>query len=271
MHRKPAVSTVSRQAVDELQVFLRTMGAAQRRWAKEISTQESKVRKLMMLEDQCRERLRRSVLRGTYANLKYLVNTDLLTAAHVTAPPPPETFLFHGIPAAQVTAFSAYAISRLWADPDRVDLPPLTLIADLQSAWFVLTPSKRAVYEQLATAFRKHIENYTPPPIPPVKSSLRARTRAAATVRRARQRVSSSAKPKATTTTVAACNEVAAAGSEAWEVEAFNNFAKLSRRHICAALAKGQQLSAKEWAPIAQAEWLSKTALQKRSYLKENS
>lgn len=269
-----------RQAAEELQVYLRTMSAAQRRWAKEISAHESNVRKLMMAEDQHRDRLRRSVLRGTYESLKFLVNTDLLTTAQVATPPPAETFLAYGIPASQVTAFSVYAMARLYAEPDRVNVPPLTLVADLQGAWAILPPPKKAAYEQLAVIFREHIARHTPPEAlkstaSEAKAQHSKRLRRAATKRsgggRAARVPAATVAVASPTKAPAACvapETPAAPPVPEWERAAFDRFAKQSRAHMRVALGGGK-LSAKEWLPIAQAEWETKSARQKRSYVKE--
>ncbi|CCW63785.1 unnamed protein product [Phytomonas sp. EM1] len=254
-----------KKAVGEVEVFLRTMSSVERRWMKNITKCENKVRKFMMIEDQCRDRLRRNVLRGTHANLKYLVNTDLITTAQVAAPPPPETFLLYGIPSNQITAFSVYAISRLWADPDRVDLPLFTLIADFQSAWAILPPSKKAAYGQLAKIFREHEAH-----------SLIAATGADTQHQEAKQIQKGRKKslvnypiPQNTVPcdsgSVNPKNPTGAKLSTS-EEDAFKRFVKLSMQQMRAALGDKHFLI-KEWEPIARVEWASKSVRQKQCYL----
>lgn len=174
----------NKQAVEELQVFLRTMCVTQRRWAREIAACETHVRKRMMEEDQCRERLRRVVLRGAYDHLKHLVSTDLLlsssqdgvggtggggsTSSRLLSPDP---FVFYGIAPTQVTPFSVYAMSRLLANPSQVDGDALgfsyaSLIAEYQTGWSMLSPLGRQQYEQLAAQLHrtlsKHWNDYKP-------------------------------------------------------------------------------------------------------------
>ncbi|CCW71801.1 unnamed protein product [Phytomonas sp. Hart1] len=254
-----------RQAVEEMEVFLRMMSRVQRRWTKIIANRENKVRKLMMIEGQCRDRLTRNVLRGTHANLKYLVNTDLISTAEVAAPPPSETFQLYGIPPSQITPFSVYAISRLWADPDRVDLPLLTLIADFQSAWAILPLSKKAVYEQLADTFRERSE----------RSCCGAAAIGADTQPQNAKQVH---KPKRERSTAKRqCKELGDvdivkpmdptdAKASNWEESAFRRFVKLSMQQMRAALGD-KCLLHKEWDQIAKAEWESKSVRQKQCYL----
>lgn len=302
MNRKQPLAIPSQRTVEELQVFLRAMSAAQRRWGKALAQQENRVRRLMMVEDHCREELKRNVLRSTHKNLKYLVNTDLLTTARqAPTPPPAETFLFYDIPAQQVSAFSVYAMSRLWADPERVDVPPVTLIADLQSSWAILPPAKRAAYEQLADIFRAHLDaEYTrraaATAAAPSGKAVKAR-QASQRIKAARKRASQHsasasgsgtrrkgeevvskalAPATATPTTKPLLASSSSSSLVSWEASAFDRFAKVSRQHMLAALHGGgrgkgrHRLSPQEWLPIAQAEWATKSTRQKRCFLPEN-
>jgi len=152
-------STTGRQAVEELQVYRRAMRAAQRRWTKEITVHESHVRKLMMVEEHCRTQLKKRVMKGTLQHLRYLVNTDLMVAAQVATPPSVETFAAYAIPARQITGFSVYVMGILSTDPGRMDLPLLTLMADLLSSWTVVSPSRKEAYEELAVLFGSHVRS----------------------------------------------------------------------------------------------------------------
>lgn len=150
------VALSKKQAVDELRVFLRTMCIAQRRWSREIASCESQVRKQMMEEDQCRERLRREVLRGAYDSLKYLVTTDLISSSQVPhAKITPEAFLYFDITPDQVrTPFAVYVMGRLLSNPSRVERDLFfsfpSLIAEYQAGWAMVSPAVRQEYERLA-------------------------------------------------------------------------------------------------------------------------
>lgn len=156
-----ATTTTSRaagtRAVAELTVYLRAMKAAQRRWTREISAHESHVRRLMLVEEQYRERLRQEVLKGTHANLKYLTNTDLMAVSQFVSPPSVETFLAYDIPAEQINGFGVYVMGCLGADPNRLRVPLPVLLADLSSAWAILPPSKRDAFTELGDIFRAHV------------------------------------------------------------------------------------------------------------------
>lgn len=155
----------SKQAVEELRVFLRTMSVAQRRWTREIASCESQVRRLMMEEDQCRERLRRIVLRGAYDHLKYLVSTDLLSSSQegLAQPISLEQFRAYGISPSTITPFAVYVMSRLAANPSKIEgvskdekssFSFQSLIAEYQAGWAVLSPQGKAHYENLANSLQ---------------------------------------------------------------------------------------------------------------------
>lgn len=168
----PVGKCKTNQAVEELRVFLRTMCVAQRRWARDIATFESHVRKRMIEEDHCRERLRRVVLRGAYDQLKYLGTTDLLSCAEAGVGSSsrrllvhrlrPEIFLLYDIAPAQITPFSVYAMSRLRSNPSRLDrdlffYSSSSLIAEYQAGWAMLSPIVREQYEDLAELLRSSV------------------------------------------------------------------------------------------------------------------
>lgn len=150
-------SAAGKQAVEELEVYLRAMNTAQRRWAREIVAHESHVRRLMMVEEQCRERLKQQVLKGTRAHLKYLTNTDLMAVAQLVTPPSVDVFLAYGIPLEQVNGFTVYVMGRLAADPNRLDVPLPILLADFSSTWAIVPPRKKEAYTELAAIFRPHL------------------------------------------------------------------------------------------------------------------
>lgn len=282
-------SVAGKQAVNELQVILRTMSTAQRRWAKKIAFHENNVRKLMMVEDQCRERLKRTVLRGTYENLKHITNTDLLATAQVP-PPPVEVFLFYQVLPSQVTAFSVYTMARIIAEPERMNVSPLTLIADLLSAWYIIPPSIKLSYETLASNIRAVIEEKkrSSSGAPRQKSTRGARctenrepdgattgpfmakrTRKAqpspnSCMRSSRRCIRYNAKNKACTTEA----PVASRLLPPWESHAFSKFLSKGRAQMQAAV-EGAKLTEKDWLSIAQMEWATKPLRQRRSYLKD--
>nr|CCC93390.1 unnamed protein product [Trypanosoma congolense IL3000] len=139
-----------RQAVDELEVFLRAINETQRRWAKRIAAQEAKVRRCMIVEDHCREKLRKTVLRFTHEQLKHLVSTDPL--GHVDLKlPPHDVFEALHIPMDQISGFAVFVMARIHAFPSCIlDVPRLSAIADLLAAWEILPPSKKERYETYA-------------------------------------------------------------------------------------------------------------------------
>ncbi|KAG5479766.1 hypothetical protein LSCM4_05774 [Leishmania orientalis] len=150
-------SAVGKQAVEELEVYLRAMRTAQRRWAREIVAHETHVRRLMMVEEQCRERLKQQVLKGTREHLKYLTNTDLMAAAQLVSPPSVDVFLAYGILPEQLSGFTVYVMGCLAADPNRLNVPLPILIADLSSTWAIVPPRKKEAYNELAAIFRPHL------------------------------------------------------------------------------------------------------------------
>ncbi|CAM38843.1 conserved hypothetical protein [Leishmania braziliensis MHOM/BR/75/M2904] len=152
-----ASSAAGKQAMEELGVYLRAMKTAQRRWAREIVTHETNVRRLMMVEEQCRERLKQQVLKGTREHLKYLTNTDLMAAAQLVSPPSVDVFLAYGILPEQVSGFTVYVMGCLAADPNRLNVPLPILIADLSSTWAIVPPRKKEAYSELANIFRPHL------------------------------------------------------------------------------------------------------------------
>ncbi|KPA78179.1 putative mitochondrial hypothetical protein [Leptomonas pyrrhocoris] len=176
-----------KHAVEELTVYLRAMKAAQRRWAREVVAHESHVRRLMLVEEQCREKLKQQVLRGTREHLKYLTNTDLMAVSQLVSPPTVDAFLAHGIPAQQVSGFGVYAMGCVAADANRLDVPLPVLLADLSSAWAILPPTKKDAFNELAGIFRAHV----PPRVDPVEAPSRAMRTAKS--RRSRTRTLTSA------------------------------------------------------------------------------
>ncbi|GET88292.1 hypothetical protein, conserved [Leishmania tarentolae] len=152
-----ASSAAGKQAVEELEVYLRAMKTAQRRWAREIVAHETHVRRLMMVEEQCRERLKQQVLKGTREHLKYLTNTDLMAASQLVSPPSVDVFLAYGILPEQVSGFTVYVMGCLAADPNRLNVPLSILIADLSSRWAIVPPRKKEAYNELAAIFRLHL------------------------------------------------------------------------------------------------------------------
>eukprot|EP00796_Vickermania_ingenoplastis_P009979 gene9979-6963_t len=132
------------------------MSLAQRRWTREIAACETNVRRRMMEEDQCRDRLRRTVLRGAYSRLKHVaMSTDLLSSSQegMSQRVSAAQFQAYGITPQQVTPFSVYVMTRLLANPSKVDgsvgFSFNALIADYQTGWTVLSPQARAQYETL--------------------------------------------------------------------------------------------------------------------------
>lgn len=175
--KKTATTTATaagKRAIAELTVYLRTMKAAQRRWAREIGAHESHVRRLMLVEEQHRERLRQQVLKGTREHLKYLTNTDLMAVSQLVSPPAVETFVAYDIPAEQISGFGVYVMGCLGADPNRLRVPLPVLLADLSSAWAILPPSKRDAFTELAEIFRAHV----PPRAAPTSSKRTLKTAA---------------------------------------------------------------------------------------------
>ncbi|CBZ26805.1 conserved hypothetical protein [Leishmania mexicana MHOM/GT/2001/U1103] len=150
-------SAAGKQAVEELEVYLRAMKTAQRRWAREIVAHETHVRRLMIVEEHCRERLKQQVLKGTREHLKYLTNTDLMAASQLVSPPSVDVFLAYGILPEQVSGFTVYVMGCLAADPNRLDVPLPVLIADLSSTWAIVPPRKKEAYNELAAIFRAHL------------------------------------------------------------------------------------------------------------------
>lgn len=168
----PIAKNKTNQAVEELRVFLRMMCLTQRRWAREIATFESHVRKRMIEEDHCRDRLRRVVLRGAYDQLKYLGTTDLASSTEegggastrrlLSHRVRPETFLFYDIAPSQITPFSVYAMSRLQSNASRVERDLFfysspSLIAEYQAGWAMLSPIAREHYEELAIELQSSV------------------------------------------------------------------------------------------------------------------
>ncbi|AYU78524.1 hypothetical protein, conserved [Leishmania donovani] len=150
-------SAAGKQAVEELEVYLRVMKTAQRRWAREIVAHETHVRRLMIMEEHCRERLKQQVLKGTREHLKYLTNTDLMAASQLVSPPSVDVFLAYGILPEQVSGFTVYVMGCLVADPNRLNVPLPILIADLSSTWAIVPPRKKEAYNELAAIFRPHL------------------------------------------------------------------------------------------------------------------
>ncbi|KAH8619432.1 hypothetical protein ERJ75_000163300 [Trypanosoma vivax] len=143
------------QAVNEIEVFLRAIGETQRHWAKRIAAQEAKVRRYMMIEDHCRKKLRKSVLRVANVQLKYLVSTDPLGSMEVKLPPPGAFNAFH-IPTERVSGFSVFVMARLHVFPTLLsDVPRINFIADLLTAWEILPPSRKEAYELIAKRIRE--------------------------------------------------------------------------------------------------------------------
>ena len=164
-------AAASKRAVEELTVYLRAMKSAQRRWAREILAHESHVRRLMLVEEQCRDKLRQQVLKGTREHLKYLTNTDLMAVSQLVSPPSLEVFLAYGIPAEQISGFSVYVMGCLAADANRLNVPLPMLLADLSSAWAILPPMKKDAFNELADIFRAHVPPRSPVvPATPKKS-----------------------------------------------------------------------------------------------------
>lgn len=306
MHGLRPQALCARQAFEEISVYLRALSAARRRWGKDIARHEQQVRRCMQVEDQCRARLRRQMMRGTLQNLHWLAQTDLLRPAphHPPRPPPLSLLQQYDIPAAQVTGFALFVLSCLQPNLDRVCVPPLVLLADMQSRWAVLPPCDKAVYESAAEAYRPQL---APPPTPATKST-RTQTAAArmakAKSRRTAMPVTKGGKQQAATRRRVVVEEDTAAAAvrrdgapepkqsieastekeeeelqmdhdvegDRWEREAFRRFARLSLRQMRAALGAataGASLQSREWVPIAQAEWATKSNQQKRSYVKE--
>ncbi|EPY17066.1 hypothetical protein STCU_10836 [Strigomonas culicis] len=157
MRRHRAVAAAEKQAVEEMGVYLRTMQAADRSWERHIKGCENHLRRLMAEERHCQEALRQAVMDGATARYQML-STDLLTTAEHVQTPALSTLLANGIPARQVTPFSIYALARVTAEPERVDLPPMTLMADLQAGWSILPPYKKAAFEHIAALYRDHVQ-----------------------------------------------------------------------------------------------------------------
>lgn len=170
----PIVKNKSHQAAEELRIFLRTMCVAQRRWDREIATFECHVRRRMIEEDHCLERLRRIVLRGASDQLKHLGTTDLLSCAQEAGGANgrrclphrirPETFLLYDIAPSQLTPFSVYAMSRLRSNPSKAErdlhfYSSPSLIAEYQAEWAMLSPAAKEHYEDLALELRFSLEN----------------------------------------------------------------------------------------------------------------
>ncbi|RNF17632.1 uncharacterized protein Tco025E_04864 [Trypanosoma conorhini] len=225
--------TGGRQAVNELQVFLRAMSGAQRLWAKRIAAQEAKVRRFMIMEDSCRKKLRKSVLRSTNEQLKYLVNTDLLGSMEMKLPPR-AAFNAFGIPTRQVTGFSVFAMARLHASTASLsDASPIALIADLLGAWEVLPPSKKEWYEAHAESVRRdlvagHATNHSPQ----TASNLPS-------------------------------NEAEEHDEADWESRAYRCFLREGRRQLEASVGP---LEEADWLALAPKEWGSLTLRQRKCY-----
>ncbi|KAG5479381.1 hypothetical protein LSCM1_04641 [Leishmania martiniquensis] len=191
-----ANSAAGKQAVEELEVYLRAMRTAQRRWAREIVAHETHVRRLMMVEEHCRERLKQQVLKGTREHLKYLTNTDLMAAAQLVSPPSVDVFLAYGILPEQVTGFTVYVMGCLAADPNRLNVPLPILIADLSSTWAIVPPRKKEAYNELAAIFRPHL----PPRATDVEGEAADAT-AAVTTRKLDRKTNASGRGTASTCT----------------------------------------------------------------------
>lgn len=169
----PIVKNKTHQAAEELRIFHRTMCVAQRRWDRDIATFESHVRRRMIEEDHCLERLRRIVLRGVSDQLKHLGTTDLLSCAQDAGGASgrrfllhrirPETFLLYDIAPSQLSPFSVYAMSRLRSNPSKAErdlhfYSSPSLIAEYQAGWAMLSPAAKEHYEDLAVELRFSLE-----------------------------------------------------------------------------------------------------------------
>lgn len=298
------------QAVDELRVFLRTMAGTQRRWTREISARELTVRKRMMEEDQCRERLRRVVLRGATDHLKNLrATTDLLSSSqesrshHVTA----EHFKVYGIPKEQVTPFSVYSMARLRTNPaategDLMLFPIPLLIAEYQTGWATLSPQTKQQYVVAAQQLQAAMD---PPQVIPAATAIRAATRLL------QSSSLTSSIPASPSSTPAISHRVGrkgktrrnpsirsrappeakqqqqrqAVGSAVypapWEKAAFQSFLHSSFAPIKAHLGRqagprklkgtSVRLTMKKWIPVAVGEWQTLTESQKRKYINKKA
>ncbi|EKF38796.1 hypothetical protein MOQ_000986 [Trypanosoma cruzi marinkellei] len=228
--------TGGRQAVNELHVFLRAMSGAQRLWAKRIAAQEAKVRRFMIVEDNCRKKLRKSVLRSTNEQLKYLVNTDLLGGMELKLPPRAAFNAFH-IPTKQVSGFSVFAMARLHASPALMsEISRIGFIADLLGAWEILPPSRKERYEAYAEKIRRE-------------------TAAGQTTNYNRQTFS-----KLTGKEEEENNDAS------WESTAYRCFLRDGRRQLEASVGP---LEETDWLAVAPREWNSLTLRQKKRYFQE--
>ncbi|KAH9597574.1 hypothetical protein LSM04_003677 [Trypanosoma melophagium] len=217
------------QAVNELQVFLRAVSATQRRWAKRIASQEAKVRRLMIFEDNCRKKLRKSVLRSTNEQLKYLVSTDPLGSMEVKLPPR-GAFSAFNIPAKQASGFSVFAMARLHSFPAAVpEVSQMSFIADLLSAWEILPPRKKEKYEAFAESIRHSSTGSFLGPNDDQSST-----------------------------------NIMEEDNSTWESRAYSSFLREGRRQLEASVGP---LKDSDWLSTAPKEWESLTLRQKRVYL----
>ncbi|KEG06292.1 hypothetical protein DQ04_14801010 [Trypanosoma grayi] len=233
------------QAVNELQVFLRAISEAQRRWAKRIAAQEAKVRRFMILEDNCRKKLRKSVLRSTNEQLKYLVSTDPLGSMEVKLPPRSAFGAFH-IPMEQVNGFSVFAMARLHASPASLSgASQMAVIADLLAAWEMLPPSKKEQFEAYVESLKcgNTIEHST-------SSGDCLQT-------------SEASRKK---DDIVGDGEGGTKDAIAWEAHAYSNFICKGKRQLEASIGTVDE---HDWLAIAPKEWASLTLRQKRCYLPE--
>ncbi|EAN77603.1 hypothetical protein, conserved [Trypanosoma brucei brucei TREU927] len=234
--------TGGQQAVNELEVFLRAVADTQRRWAKRIAAQEAKVRRCMMVEDHCRKRLRRSVLRFTNERLKRLVSTDPL--GHVEPKlPPASAFGAFDIPPHCVNGFGVFVMAKLHEFPSCVlDAPRVGAIADLLAAWEILPPFKKERYEAYA-------------------ESVRDVTTATGTA-------SSSGSSTNCEQRTAGVEGDAGTPTNENEAAAYGRFVRCGRRQLEAVLGP---VSSAAWLGIATREWESLTLRQKRCYLSKRT
>lgn len=286
MRRHRAVAAAEKQAVEEMNVYLRTMQAADRSWERHIKGCENTLRRLMAEERHCQEALRQAVMNGAKARFDML-STDLLATAEHVQTPSLDTLLANRITAAQVTPFSIYALARVTAEPERVDLPPMTLMAELQAGWSILPPYKKAAFEQIAAMYGGYVRKYAPqapkgkrtrrttaaavappPPSPPPRPSARQKVREARKAATAAPLdKASAALPGAAAAPLASASSRRRRQPEEWKA-AFAKFAKESHafaRQLHST--KGKKVSLKEWMPIAEAEWETKTHREKKKYL----
>lgn len=222
--------------MDELQVFLRVVSKAQRCWAKRIAAQEAKVRRFMIIEDNYRKKLRKSVLRSTNEQLKYLVNTDLLGSVEVRLPP---RSAFHTlrIPGRQISGFSVFVMARLHASPASLsDVSQLGFIAQLLGAWEILPPSTKGQYEAYAESMRSD-----------VGANCGSNDEDQSPAKLARQKQGDGDDDDAT-----------------WESHAYRCFLREGRRQLEVSLTSFNEA---DWLAIAPKEWNNFTLRQKRCFM----